>query len=203
MTDDSQPWHDGELLKRLYWDEQMTQQEIADELGCSDSTISAQLSEHGIQARSRVEANRLAQGVPYVRFGTNGEGYETWATDFRGERDAIGVHRVLAVSEHGREAVSGNQVHHKNGIPWDNRPGNIELLEAAEHTKHHNQQDNAFGWLEVLRIREMYRNTGQTHRGLADVFGVSYRTIGDAINGADAYSEYPAEGGDIELGGSR
>jgi len=44
---------------------------------------------------------------------------------------------ILAVSEHGYDAVAGKRIHHKNGIPWDNRPENIEPLTRTEHQGKH------------------------------------------------------------------
>jgi hypothetical protein len=49
------------------------------------------------------------------------------------------VHRLLAIAEHGTDAVAGQHVHHKNGIPFDNRPENLELLSPSEHSKRHTE----------------------------------------------------------------
>jgi hypothetical protein len=43
----------------------------------------------------------------------------------------------LAVAEYGYDAVCNKQVHHENGVPWDNRPENLELMRIDEHAKHH------------------------------------------------------------------
>ena len=47
------------------------------------------------------------------------------------------VHRLLAVSEWGLDAIRGREVHHKNEIPWDNRPENLELVTREEHGEKH------------------------------------------------------------------
>jgi len=52
------------------------------------------------------------------------------------------VHRLLAVAEYGYENVCDNVIHHKNGIRWDNRPDNIEVMTRSEHSKLHAEMDN-------------------------------------------------------------
>lgn len=56
----SAPWHDKQLLDRLYSQELMSDVEIADELGCSHATISVWRSKHGIPTRSPSEATSLS-----------------------------------------------------------------------------------------------------------------------------------------------
>lgn len=38
----------------------------------------------------------------------------------------------------GRELLADEVVHHKNGVPDDNRVENLEVMSRAEHTAHHN-----------------------------------------------------------------
>lgn len=52
----SQPWHDETLLRKMYHDDDMIQSEIADEFGCSRTTITKWMDEHGIEARDKSEA---------------------------------------------------------------------------------------------------------------------------------------------------
>jgi hypothetical protein len=33
-------------------------------------------------------------------------------------------------------------VHHKNHIPWDNRPENLEIIGHAEHTARHHRESS-------------------------------------------------------------
>lgn len=68
---------------------------------------------------------------------TRSDGYVMIDTQYDGERVAIGLHRLLAIAEFGYEAVKGKDIHHKNGIKWDNRPGNIEPVTKSEHGKIH------------------------------------------------------------------
>lgn len=53
------------------------------------------------------------------------------------EKEPVAVHRLASVAWFGLEAVAGNDIHHKNGIPWDNREENVEPLDHAEHTSLH------------------------------------------------------------------
>jgi len=36
------------------------------------------------------------------------------------------------------------EVHHRNGIKWDNRPENIELKETTDHRKHHAEETDGY-----------------------------------------------------------
>lgn len=121
---------DEDELKRLYHDEGLSQPEIAEKLGCYDTTVSKWFRKHGIETDDREYTRRMeARRVNRASFGLDTGGYEAW----KAGRDSYRVHRLLAVAEYGVDAVVGKDVHHKNHIPWDNRPENIELLTPAEH----------------------------------------------------------------------
>ena len=49
--------------------------------------------------------------------------------------DYVPLHRLTAVAEYGIEAVADSVVHHKNGVRFDNRPENLELMSNAEHSR--------------------------------------------------------------------
>ena len=44
-----EPWHDADVLERLFLDEGMTDAEIADELGCGAETVQKWRKRHGIR----------------------------------------------------------------------------------------------------------------------------------------------------------
>lgn len=44
-------------------------------------------------------------------------------------------HRLIAEGMLGRYLLKDEHVHHKNGKRWDNRPENLEVLSASEHSK--------------------------------------------------------------------
>jgi len=50
-------------LKARYWDDYMSQSEIADLVGCSGRTVSEKLREHGIETRNSQRGNVLAGGL--------------------------------------------------------------------------------------------------------------------------------------------
>lgn len=79
-----------------------------------------------------------------------------WATlkgtTTRGNNDTVRVHRLLAVSEYGLSELKGKEVHHKNGIKWDNRPENLEIMTKEEHASHH------------LNNRDIVMSNSTTHK---------------------------------------
>lgn len=115
------------LLKKLYIRENMTQQEIADKTGVSQHHVSVALREHGIDTRD------VSDYIIHPFVGYHPKGYIEARCQSNGNSDRFYLHRLLVVAEYGFDAVKGMDVHHKNGIGWDNRPENIELLSPSDH----------------------------------------------------------------------
>lgn len=136
---DGEPRHQqADILRRLYHEEELSQGEIADRLDTSQRAVHRWMEKHDIETRDRVEAmatTKIQRPVPYS-VGTRG--YPIWRHSFDYEEDRVTVHRLVAVAEHGVDAVAGMDVHHKNGVKFDNRPQNLEILEHGEHTALHN-----------------------------------------------------------------
>jgi transposase-like protein len=123
-----------ERLRKMYCTGGMTLDEMADELGVVKSTVSRWLEEHGIDRRN-----------PGVRPGSvsltmHRDGYPRWKVKIDGESHRVRVHQLLAVAEYGFDAVADNVIHHKNGIPWDNRPDNIDVVSRADHMDKHRHE---------------------------------------------------------------
>lgn len=177
------PWHDKARLSELYHDKEMSMSEIAEKLGCSSSTVDNWMKKLGVETRSVAEGSRLTHRVERAAFSTNQKGYERLKCSTN--KEIVYLHRLLMVAEHGVEAVSGNHVHHINGVSWDNRPSNLELMVPGEHSLEHHEQrdqstypngsDNGMAQLtqsQVNEIRELRRD-GMTYEHIAEKFGVS------------------------------
>ncbi len=128
MTDTR--YRDAEWLEEQYHENGLSQRDIADKCGVHQRTVRNWMQKHGIESRSQGEINRrIGVGIISQR------GYRRWHEGSLNKH--ISVHRLLAVAEYGFDAVCDMEVHHQNGIRWDNRPDNIEVLTPSEHTAHH------------------------------------------------------------------
>jgi len=128
---------DAETLRRLYFREDLTTYEIADRSEVSPTQIRYWMDKHDIDREDPSVSGRPE--VDYVGFRTDERGYEVWTyydPETKGTR-TFGVHRLVAIAEHGIEAVAGNDIHHENEIPWDNRPSNLTPLGRGDHLKLH------------------------------------------------------------------
>lgn len=129
------PWRDKETLEELYLGEGLTVHEIGDKFDCDGTTISNWLDRHDIEVdpmRGLKEAQKTNRLEPAGRYMAR-NGYMMW----RSGDCYFGVHRLLAIAKYGPEAVKDMEVHHKNGVKWDNRSENIELVSKEEHAKMH------------------------------------------------------------------
>ncbi|AGM11686.1 HNH protein [Halovirus HCTV-5] len=128
-------YRDEETLRRLYCEEGLSGGQIADRYDVTAQTIYNWMEKLGIEREQR-EVNRAS-------FSTTEDGYELWQA-WDGEPKttrSVLVHRLVAVAQFGFEAVCGNQVHHKTGIKWDNRPSNLTLETPSDHASRHQE-----GW---------------------------------------------------------
>lgn len=125
------PWQEENRLRKMY-ESGMTIQDIANEFGVDYRTVWQYMNKYGIRRRKKWEHSYAK--IPNFR--TDTQGYERWESG----DEQIYVHRLLAVSEFGLEAIKEKDIHHKSEVPWDNRPGNIEPLTRSEHKKTHSQQ---------------------------------------------------------------
>lgn len=133
----TEPYHDAEELRRQYLDEGKPTREIAAEYGIDHKQVLYWMDIHGIDRRDAVEAKLGTIQKRPASFGMDHQGYEFWSHKHDNTRYRYRVHRLLAIAEYGIDAVQDKHVHHKNEIPWDNRPENIELLSPSDHRKRH------------------------------------------------------------------
>lgn len=153
-------------LRELYHEKEMTQAEIAEQENVTPETVGNWMKKCGIETRSKREAT-LKQYDPPELYLVNG--YEAFA----GDNKKVYHHRLLAVAEYGYNAVINNDVHHKNEIPWDNRPDNIDVLSRASHAKVHSK----IKLTDNLLMNELYHNEEKTQRKIAEVFGISQASV--------------------------
>jgi hypothetical protein len=114
---------------------------------------------------------------------TDHYGYERWRHMIDYEQNYVAVHRLLAVAELGFDAVTSDiDVHHSNGIPWDNRPGNIELVPKGDHAALHstgrdNYEDKDTPYRDKKVLRELYVGRGMSTYEVADELDTSRATV--------------------------
>lgn len=185
------PWKDEDTLRRLYDDEGMTTYEIADKFGVGASVIRGVLIDEEIPRR-----RGGVRGNPYATYYINSNGYPLWQNRHSGEIQRVSVHTVLACVDNDPHDVFADEtrVHHGNDghgwIPpveerWANWRGNLQIMTQSEHTRHH--KPDTPDWMEVMRIRELYRNGYVSQDGLAEMFGTSQGTVSRIIRGQGAF----------------
>lgn len=182
-----------DTLRRLYHDECFSIRDIASKYDVSTPTAADWLDRFGIETR------QATTDMNYVPYEIDNYGYMQWR-HYDGEAvQRVKVHRLIAVAEHGFEAVSGMDVHHDIPIPWLNYADNLTVMEKGEHTKHHYPENretireavsnsssgetnpkSKLSKKDVLDIREQY-NPGLASE-LAEEYGVSKVTIYDIVN---------------------
>jgi hypothetical protein len=173
-----QSYRDGETLRELYHDEEMTIPEIADEFGVADSTIFRWIERNGIETRKRGTGK-----ASYVPFDIDGHGYERWKDKDLGNDTTVRVHQLLAIScgASPYHLFGGdNHIHHQNEIPWDNRPENIEVVTPSEHGhRHFVGSDNPMSKLTECDVRDIRHRAddGESYESIAE----SYPVLADSI----------------------
>lgn len=181
------PWRDKTTLKNLYIDEELSSREIADRLGCESTTIIEWLKRFDIETRS-VGRRRNEQ----VKISTK-DGHEVMQIrGVDGNPYTLTVHRMLMIAEKGLESVKNSDVHHKNGIGWDNRMENLEIVNRSEHSKiHHRRGDmvcisDVEGRVvdkdDVAEIRELWKECDYTQSEIAEMYNTTPSNVSNIVN---------------------
>jgi len=140
----TEPWHDEECLEKMYHGQGLSAREIAERLGTTSSTILSWMERFGIERRERSRAHQLSMWDGPATYELDSDGYARWKTTIDRETKSLYVHRLLAVAKYGFEAIKGMDVHHKNGVKWDNRSENIEIKSRREHSQQHAQETDGY-----------------------------------------------------------
>ncbi|WP_256403267.1 HNH endonuclease [Halorubrum salinum] len=136
------------------------------------------LGENRVQPYARFEHAKAGDG--------SGAGYERWrSTEHRphtptaGREDVyVAHHRLLAVVEcysldepieSVLDDLAEKDVHHCNGVKWDNRPENIEPVEHARHASITQEQVRA--WAEDEKRERRRRAAGVSDDDVCDGCG--------------------------------
>lgn len=135
-----------EELTRLYFDEQLSQWQIAARFKVTQGAVLYWFRKWGLAARShddslivfgksgrftgpknpRWNGGRHICGAGYAWVRLPGHRLTT-------KRGYVREHQLVWEQAHGTELPKGWHVHHKNGIKDDNRPENLEAMPHARH----------------------------------------------------------------------
>lgn len=132
--------HNEEWLRDCYHRRKMSLNDMAEEMGVTDATILRAMDRVGIERRPAYVTRVLQNpGAGFVH--ADARGYETIKHSVDDHTYNYTIHRLLAIAEWGYDEVCDSVVHHKSGIEWDNRPGNLELFDSqSDHAKHHHEE---------------------------------------------------------------
>ena len=134
------PWQDESKLREMYVDRRLQTTQIAGRWGTTQNTIDQWLRRFEIERRDPQTEQLRGMRRKAAHFRTRKDGYERWSDHSNGENAKVYVHRLLAVAEFGFGETTGGDVHHRNGVPWDNRPDNIELIDKESHGRMHAEE---------------------------------------------------------------
>jgi len=137
------PYRDKETLKYLYHDRKWSLEKIGRRFGIDETTVLDWMKRHSIPRRTKREGFLNSVGFRPPIFVTESDGREMMKVYDPGiqNKRSIPISRMLAIALYGLSEVAGSDVHHKNEIPWDNRPSNIELKEPGDHMRHHRKTE--------------------------------------------------------------
>ena len=172
------PYREEEFLISLYIDQELSMTEIGKRVGRDGGTIQYWLKKHGIERRSREEAQQLRRlrGTD-VGFYTRTDGYEEISTTHDREYERFLHHRLIAVAEYGYEAVVDNHVHHALEIPWANWREVLDVVSPAEHREKHARKSRERGEADTFQeeslLRELYWDDGLTTDEISHEVGCS------------------------------
>lgn len=129
-------------LRAHYVEKGKTLKELEAEWGTSRGAIHYWMEKFGIARRPHV-----ATCVQRASFGLDRSGYERAQSRIPGTRknDSVQIHQLVAIADGADpyKVFSNGEyhVHHRTGVPWDNRLGNVELLSREQHQRAHRRDE--------------------------------------------------------------
>jgi len=104
------------------------------------------------------------------------------------------VHQIVALTFIG-ECPEGMEVHHRNHIPGDNRPSNLEYVTHLKNMQEawkagrfnenrlmgENHPSTPLTEGDVINIRSLYADGKYSQRQLGKIYGVTYQSIGSIV----------------------
>ena len=179
-------------LAHLYYDEGLTQIDIAEQLGVSNNTVHRWMKDYGISpgkgTKQDITIQRLRNTHP--NFYLDSSGYEYVQTTHNYKNTGCRVHQLLAIADGANPyKIFSNgelEVHHKNGLQWDNRPENLEVMSKSDHAREHS---DTVPWLDALKVRKMYSTTGASQGVVGEQFGIDGSTVSRIVNGKHVHTE--------------
>ena len=152
-----------EDLTELYIERGLSTYQCAEIFGCSNSTVLRWLHKHDIDVRpSRRE------GVNRGSYFTDRDGYERVVINDPDQTRTVAVSQVTAIA-HGADpekvfSDGDYHVHHRNTIPWDNRPENLEVVHYSEHNEIHNEDNWVFDKRLGCNVLDSKQRYGRSNR---------------------------------------
>ena len=130
---------DREWLAEQYHGKGRSLKDMAQECDVNAVTIMNWMDRHEIPRRGytdhlrKPKVTRIKTDRGYIRLGSRRPNSD--------KHDFVFEHQLVAIANGAdpHKVFSGGkyECHHKNRIPWDNRPENIELLDGIEHDEIH------------------------------------------------------------------
>lgn len=149
--------NDPETLELLYWQEGLSMWQMAKRLGVSETTVYRRMRQFNIDRRGVGYTSVNEESDNPVRIRSSRDGYVRVWHSYAGGCERFYLHQLVAVAGGAdpHEVFSEEyHTHHKNGVKWDNRPDNLEVMPADEHMRMH-ASENDFGLERQYSNEEM------------------------------------------------